>query len=140
MFYTIISFIEAQHGTVVTMPWEDSTYVVMPSGLGLVPPQYSAPPPPSHHHHHYNQHHNHNSYTNITCTPNTNFGSGSINSSAQNIVAAIVSGGDSSGAHHKSMWAVNPLCASNTGKELCKNELSTSSYNNSICLLLRYLF
>lgn len=90
----------AHHGSVVAKPWKDSTYMVMPSSIGMVPPQYSAPPPPHSHH-----------CSNMIYAPNSICGTNSgiissNNSSTQNI--AIDS-------HHKSMWAVNPLYASNSG-------------------------
>lgn len=98
IFFFVVDLV-AHHSSVVAKPWSESNnYLVMPSSMGgIVPPQYSAPPPPIQY------------ATSPMCASmmqlQAPMPTGSNCSSTQNIPET-----------HKSMWAINPLYASNSGK------------------------
>lgn len=88
--------IMAHRSSVVAKPWSESGHIVMPISMGIVPPQYSAPPPPQLAH----PVHQH-----------------SLEYPSSPACAGSISPGDSKfniPETHKSMWAINPLYASNT--------------------------
>lgn len=98
----------AHHSSVITKQWKDNGHIGMPLNP-LVPPQYSAPPPPSsttyYHHQHtitYQQY-----QQQYPSSPSCGVESNSANGSSHHIPDT-----------HKSMWAVNPLYTSNSGKQL----------------------
>lgn len=107
----------AHHSSVVAKPWKETTttYMVMPSSIGIVPPQYSAPPLPPLPHQQSQQQLNqsiyqHHQYQLSTAANSVYGGLSSNNSSSQHLPSDV---------HHKSMWAVNPLYASNSGRYHC---------------------
>lgn len=98
MFILLIyTHIVAHHSATVTAkPWNDINNLVMPSSIGILPPQYNAPPlPPMSSSH----------YCNIEYTHSPVCSTTSTNGSILHIPDT-----------HKSMWAVNRFYASNNGK------------------------
>lgn len=103
----------AHHSSIIAKTWKDSGHIVMPLNA-LVPPQYSAPPPPLptssstlYHHQHtitYQQY-----QQQYPSSPSygieSNSGHDGVNISTHHMPDT-----------HKSMWAINPLYASNSGK------------------------
>lgn len=79
-----------EYFTVAHHTSNEQNYIIMPTNIGIVPPQYSAPPAL----HLINQYPSHSLYA--VCSNG--------NGSALNIPES-----------HKSMWAINPLCSSNGG-------------------------
>lgn len=125
-------------------PWKGSSaYIVKPSNNPMVPPQYSAPPPPLHSISSYQQCSmvtaNMARSTYNSATGHAMYGSGGASSSVSGVVhqpqhyhhpmhtncqtasespasSVLNLNGIIDGSHHKSMWAINPLYASNSGE------------------------
>lgn len=110
-------------------PWKGSSaYVVKPTNHPMVPPQYSAPPPP-----HsvsayqcsmltanmtrstYNSPHSMCGTTSGLVQQQPQYQHHSCQAASSQNSSVLNLSGIIDGSHHKSMWAINPLYASNSG-------------------------